>query len=202
LSALIPPGTASVLLSHAEGMDQTIYKRIAELEARKDWDGLAQFADENLKVDRNIASWWFIAGYAHTQAGRHAKAAECYAEVVRLTPDDILGSASLAQAYRDAKQPLRCVQTLNNAHVAQKGTMATYFLLGDCYSDLDRDLPAATAYREAIKLNEDFAQAWYGLGRASARLGRLPDYEAAMKALTRLDPARAKQLAELRPGPR
>jgi tetratricopeptide (TPR) repeat protein len=199
LSALVPDGTASVLMSNLQGEADANRKRIAELEARKDWDGLAKFADENLAKDRNNASWWFVAGYAHTQAGRHTRAAECFAEMVRVTPDDLLGWASLAQAYRDAKQPLRAVQTLNNAHAVRPGTMATYYLLGECYSDLDRDLPASEAYREALKFNPDFAQAWYGLGKTSARLGRLPDYEAAMKALTRLDPARAKQLAELRP---
>ena len=48
----------------------------------------------------------------------------------------------LAQTYRDMRQPLRAVQTLNNAHLVHKGTASTYFLLGESYAELDRDLPA------------------------------------------------------------
>jgi len=202
VSALLPDGTVSALLSHLDKEQDGNRKRILEMEARKDWDGIAKFADENLAKDRNNADWWFIAGYAHSEAGRHQRAIECYSEMVRLAPDDLLASISLAQAYRTTKQPLRAVQTLNNVLRTSKGTSGIYFLLGESYSDLDRDLPASAAYREAVQLDGQFANAWYGLGRAYARLGRREDYEKALTALGKLDPALAKQLAELRPGRR
>lgn len=202
VSALLPDGTMSVLLSHLESEPDSNRKRILEMEARKDWDGIAKFADDNLAKDRNNADWWFVAGYAHSEAGRHQRAIECYSEMVRLAPDDMLASTTLAQEYRTAKQPARAVQTLNNALRTRKGTPGIYFLLGESYADLDRDLPASTAYREAVKLDDRFAKAWYGLGRAYARLGRKDDYEKALTRLGKLDPALAKQLAELRPGPR
>ncbi len=202
IAALIPDGTVSVLLSHLQKEEDGNRRRIVEMEARKDWDGIAKFAEDNLAKDRNNADWWFIAGYAHSEAGRNQRAIECYSEMVRLAPDDMLGSTSLAQSYRAAKQPLRAVQTLNNALRTRKGAPSTYFLLGESYADLDRDLPAAAAYREAVQLDGKFAMAWFGLGRAYARLGRAADYETALKALGKLDPALAKQLAELRPGPR
>ena len=198
-NALIPDGTMSVLLSHLQKEEEGNRKRILELEARKDWDGIAKFAEDNLAKDRNSADWWFVAGYAHSEAGRHQRAVECYSETVRLAPDDMLGSTSLAQSYRAIKQPQRAVQTLNNAHLVRKGTDATWFLLGECYADLNRDLPAAAAYREAVQLNDRLAPAWFGLGRASARLGRVADYESALKALSGLDATLAKQLADLRP---
>ena len=199
ISALIPDGTIPMLLGNLQGVEEGNQKRIAELEARQDWDGLTKFAEENLAKDRNSADWWLVAGYAHSQAGRHQRAIDCLSERVRLAPDDMLGWNMLAQSYRDAKQPQRAVQTLNNAHLVRKGTDATWFLLGECYADLNRDLPAAAAYREAVQLNERMAPAWFGLGRASARLGRVADYESALTALNGLDAALAKQLAELRP---
>jgi len=201
-SALIPDGTVSVLLSHFQGTDDVNRKRIAELEARKDWDGLAKFAEENLAKDKNNGDWWFVAGYAHAQAGRQPRAIDCYTEMVRLAPDDMLGWVSLAQAYRDSKQPLRAAQTLNNAHNVRAGTFETYYMLGESYADLNRDLPAAAAYREALKLNKDFAQAWFGLGRASARLGHRTEFEQAVKALERLSPPLAKELSAMRPAAR
>jgi predicted Zn-dependent protease len=202
VSSLLPEGTTSVLLSHLQGEADANRKRILEMEARKDWNGIAKFADENLAKDKNNASWWFVAGYAHAEAGRHQRSIDCYTEMVRLSPDDAAGWVVLAQAYRDTKQPLRAIQTLNNAHVVRKGTASTYFLLGESYADLDRDLPASAAYREATQLDGEFAQAWFGLGRASARLGRTSDYETALKTLQKLHPAMAKELAELRPGRR
>lgn len=202
LMSAMPEGTASILLSHFQSEEDGNRRRIAEFESRKDWDGLARFAEANLEKDRNNASWWFVAGYAHAQAGRQPRAADCYSEMVRLAPDDVLGWTLLAGAYRDSRQPLRAVQALNNAHLIRKGTPGTYFLLGESYSDLDRDLPAAAAYREAVQLDSRFAKAWFGLGRASARLGRAADYEAALKTLTGLDLALAKELAELRPARR
>jgi len=202
INALVPDGTIPTLLGNLKGVEEGNQKRIAELEARQDWDGLTKFAEENLAKDKNSADWWLVAGYAHSQAGRHQRAIDCLSEKVRLAPDDMLGWNMLAQSYRDAKQPQRAVQTLNNAHLVRKGTDATWFLLGESYSDLDRDLPAAAAYREAVQLNDRFAPAWFGLGRASARLGRVADYESALTALNGLDAGLAKQLAELRPRPR
>jgi cytochrome c-type biogenesis protein CcmH/NrfG len=91
------------------------------------------------------------------------------------------------------------VQTLTNALRVRQGNADTWFLLGESYSDLDRDLPAAAAYREAVQLNSEFPRAWFGLGRAYARLGRRAEYEQALKSLERLDVSLAKELAELRP---
>ena len=198
----LPDGTVSVLLTHIQGIGEDGRRRIAALEVHKDWDGLAKFAEENIAANRNIADWWLVAGYAHAQAGRNARSIEYFTERVRLAPDDLLGWNLLAQSYRDTGRPQRAVQTLNNAHLVRQGTPATWYLLGESYSDLDRFLPAAAAYREAVQLERGFAQAWFGLGRAYSRLGRRPEYEQALKALEPLDPALAKKLAELRPGPR
>lgn len=198
----VPDGTLSTLLGNIQGMEDANRKRVAELEARKDWEGLVKLAEENLAKDRNNADWWTVAGYAHSQAGRHALAVQSYSEVVRLVPDEMLGWSLLAQAYRDAKQPARAVQTLNNAHLVRQGTAESWFLLGECYADLDRDLPAASAYREALERDRTSARAWFGLGRAYARLGRRAEFEQALKSLGQLDPALAQQLAELRPAAR
>jgi len=202
LFSLLPDGTTSILLSHFQDMDESNQKRVAELEARKDWEGLTKLAEENLARDRNSSEWWIVAGYAHSQAGRHQRASECYSEVVRLAPDDMLGWSLLAQSYRDAKQPLRAVQTLNNAHQVRQGTAETWFLLGESYLDLGRDLPAVSAYREAVQRNGEFARAWFGMGRAYARLGRRAEFEQVLKRLEELNMPLAKELAELRPTPR
>jgi len=194
-----PDGTMSVLVSGLPDMEEGDQRRIAALEFRKDWDGLAKLSEENIARNRHNADWWLVAGYAHSQAGRNAQAVERFSERVRLAPDDLLGWTLLAQSYRDTGQPQRAVQTLNNAHLVRPGTPASLFLLGECYSDLNRYLPAAAAYREAVQLDRGFAHAWFGLGRAYARLGQRTEYEQVLKALQKLNPALAKELADLRP---
>ena len=198
MSAL-PDGTVSTLLGNLQGVEDANRKRVAELEARKDWDGLVKLAGENLARDPNNADWWTVAGYAHSQAGRYAPAIQCYNEVVRLSPDEMLGWSLLAQTYRDMKEPARAVQTLTHAHLVRGGSAQTWYLLGESYSDLNRDVPAVSAYREALGFNREFAQAWFGLGRAYSRLGRVAEFDQALKALAQLDPALADQLAKQRP---
>jgi len=192
-------GTPSVLLTHLKSLGESNQKVIAELELRKDWDGLAKAGEAGAKLDPHNADWWFVAGYAYARAGRHGLAVQRFTERVRLAPDDILGSNMLAQAYRDSGQPARAVQVLNNAHLARAGTPATYYLLGESYSDLNRYLPAAAAYRESVKLDSKFARSWFGLGRSAAELGQRDDYNEALKALRALDPELAKELAAIRP---
>jgi predicted Zn-dependent protease len=195
----LPDGSVSILLTHLKSIEEGNKKVISELESRKDWNALAKVAETIISTNPHNADWYFVAGYAYSQAGRHGLAIERFTERVRLAPDDILGSNMLAQAYRDAGQPARAVQVLNNAHLARPGTPATYYLLGESYSDLNRYLPAAAAYREAVKLDPHLAQAWLGLGRTAAELGQRLDYDRALKTLRELDPALAKQLAGIRP---
>lgn len=168
VSALLPDGTVSILLSHLEGVDDANRRRIVELESRADWDGLAKFAEDNLAKDRRIADWWLVAGYAHSRAGRHPRAIECYGEMVRLAPDDMLGWSLLAQSYRAAGQPQRAVQALNNALLVRRDDPQTWFVLGGAYSDL----------------------------------GRIAEFDQALRALEKLDPGLAGELAKQRPAAR
>jgi len=195
----LPDGTVSVLLAHLKRFNEADQKVISELEYHKEWNALAKLAEVQVAADRHNADWWFVAGYAYSKSGRHGMAVERFTERVRLAPDDMVGWNLLAQAHRDAGQSLRAVQTLNNAHLVRPGTPATYYLLGESYSDLNRYLPAAAAYRESVKLDSKFVQAWFGLGRSAAQLGQRADYGQALKALRELDPALAKELAAIKP---
>lgn len=196
--SVLPDGTIPALLGHLQSVDDGNRRRIVELESRGDWNGLAKLAEENLARDGRIADWWLVAGYAYSQMGRHERAAECYGEMVRLAPDDMLGWNLLAQSQREARQPQRAVQTLNNALLVRRDSVATWFLLGETYTDLGRPALAVDAYREALKLEQQLAQAWFGLGRSYARLGRTAEYEDALQALGRLNPALADELSKLR----
>ncbi len=202
LSSLIPDGTTSILLSHLKGREEGNQKRVLEMESRKDWDGLVKLAEENLAKDRKNTAWWLVAGYAHTQAGRHQRAIECFREMAELSPDDVTSWELLAQSYRAAGQPQRAVQTINNALRVKDDVPSIWLVLGQSYDDLARADLAFGAYRTAVKLDKELAQAWFGLGRASARLNRRTEFEQAVKVLEGLNPPLAQELAAMRPGSR
>ena len=75
ISALIPDGTASVLLGHLQGVEDGNRRRIVELEQRGDWQGLAAFADSNIGRDPFSPEWRMIGGYAHARLGENSRAA-------------------------------------------------------------------------------------------------------------------------------
>lgn len=196
LMSALPAGTASVLMSNLERVEDTNRTRVAELEAGGDWAGLLQFANENLARQPSNADWWLVAGYANTRLERHEQAAQCFGEVIRLEPDEAAGWHLLAQSHRVMKQPQRAVVLLDRALLILRDSPVTHFMLGESYGDLGRFPAAAAAYRHALRLDPKFAQAWYGLGRAEIRNGRVTEAEQAVKALEPLDPRLAAGLAQ------
>lgn len=199
LMALVPDGTVPILLSHLEGVNESNRQRLAEFEQRRDWDGLARFAEDNIAKDRSSADWWTVAGYAYSRLGQYPRAIECYNEVVRLAPDEITGWNLLAQAWRASGQPQRAIATLNNALLIGRDAPVTFYLLGETYTDIGRLRPAVNAYQQALKLNPEFAQAWFGMGRAYVRQERYAEAADIVKALEKLDPRLAAELSKLLP---
>jgi tetratricopeptide (TPR) repeat protein len=200
VGALMPASALTTLLGNMGRVSDDSLKRVVELERKGDWDELARFAEQNITRDRSNAEWWLIAGYARSQLGRHASAAQAYDMVVRLEPDNAAGWNMLAQSYRANGELNRAVNTLNNALLALRDPAATHFLLGEAYMDLGRSQDAAAAYREAVKIEAGFGAAWFGLARAYERAGRTAEARDAESQLEKLDPAQARRLRESRSG--
>ncbi|MBX3651252.1 MAG: tetratricopeptide repeat protein [Burkholderiales bacterium] len=186
LSALVPDGTASVLLGHLQGVEDGNRRRIVELEQRGAWSELAAFADANIGRDPFSPEWRMIGGYAQARQGEHRRAATYFAEMVRLAPDDPAGYHFLAEAQRAAGQPLLALKTLDRALLVLRDSPLTHHLAGETNSDLGRFREAAGAYRRALRDAPGFADAWFGLGRAALELGRESEAREALAALEQL----------------
>lgn len=194
LSALVPDGTASVLLGHMQGTADVNRQRVADLEKQGDWSGLAKFAEDNIVRDGFSAEWRLVAGYARSQLREYPQAIAHFSELVRLAPDDAAGYHFLAETQRVAGQPERAVTTLERALLVVRESSVTFRLLGDANSDAARYVPAATAYRRALAIDAADAEAWFGLGRASLRLARSSDAREALRALEQMRSPRAAEL--------
>jgi tetratricopeptide (TPR) repeat protein len=196
VAALVPQGTLNVVLGNLEQLEDTNRQRVAELERGGRWDELARFAERELGKERSNADWWLIAGYARSQLLQHGAAADAYAQVVRLEPDNPAGWHLLAQSHRAAGEPRRAVNALENARFALRDSPLTSYLLGESYSDLRRYDQAAAAYREALKIEQRFPAAWFALAMSYARLGRTAEAREAQGRLEKLDPQLARRLRE------
>src|SRR5687768_6404395 len=102
IASLLPQGTIHMMLGNLERVSDENRKRVAELEQRGDWHGLASLAERNLAIGRSNADWWLVSGYARSQLRDHAAAAKAYQEVLRLEPDSPAGWHLLAQTHRAA----------------------------------------------------------------------------------------------------
>jgi tetratricopeptide (TPR) repeat protein len=201
MSALIPEGTASVLLGHLEGVADANRRHIAGLEQRGAWAELAAFADSNIRRDPFSPEWRLVGGYAHVQLKDSARASVYFAEMLRLAPDDPSAYHFLANAQRVALQPQLALKTLDRALLVQRDNPLTWHLLGEVYGDLGRFAEAAAAYRMALREAPRFAAAWSGLGRTALRLGRAAEAQEALAALESLQSPEAAKLKTLMSGP-
>ena len=197
LNAMIPDGTASMLFSHLQDVEDSNRQRIVELEQRGDWAGLVEFADANIAKDPFSANWRMIGGYAQSQLRNYPQATDYFGEMVRLAPDEAAGYHFLAEAQRADGQPLRALTTLERALLVVRQSALTHHLLGEVNSDLGRYRRAAGAYRRAVDIDPLLDKAWFGLGRASLRLRRAGDVQEALHALEEMPSPRAAELLTL-----
>ena len=188
LFSLIPDGTIPTLLSHLERESDINRKRVAALERSADWQGLAKFADENIAKDRANASWWLVAGYANSRHKNHARALECFRELIRLEPDSPDGWNLLAQEHRAVGESQRAVDVLTQALTALRDAPLTLFLLGESYSDLGRFELAARSYRQALDWDGGLMPAWAGLARSQIKLGRMSEAESIARSVEKSNP--------------
>jgi len=171
-------------------------KLISELNKKKDWAGLLRFAQGKQRQDPAGSDWPVIGGYALFRQGEYPKAIAVLGPVVQSNPEDIGAWNLLGEAQRRAGQPGQATRTLERASIVGRTSFVTFFFLGEAYRDSQRLDRAVPAYREATRLAPEFAQAWFELGSASARMGDKTQAAAALDNLKTLDPGLAEKLRE------
>jgi tetratricopeptide (TPR) repeat protein len=191
-----PPTVDSLPASALSGRGDSYDARetISELNKKKDWDGLLTIAKNMQRLDPGGGDWGVIAGYALFRKGEYPKAIAVLAPVVQRNPEDIDAWNLLGETQRRAGQPGQAVRTLEQASIVGRTSFVTFFYLGEAYRDSQRLDRAVAAYREATRLAPDFAQAWFELGAASARLGDRDEAKVALGNLQTLNPALADEL--------
>ena len=71
---------------------------------------------------------------------------------------------------------------------ARPGDTLAWYNLGTAYSILDQADKAIEAYREALRINPEYADAWYNLGGAYSRLNQIDKAITAYREALRINP--------------
>lgn len=183
---------ASALVGRGGSLDER--ERIAELDQKRDWDGLLRYAEERQRRDPEGSDWGVVAAYAWVRHGDYPKATSALSRVIQRNPEDVGAWNLLGESQRRAGQPGQAARTLERASAIGRTSFATFFLLGEAYRDANRLDRAIHAYREAARLESDFARAWYELGVAYLRTGQRDEVSGVLERLEKLDPALAEEL--------
>ncbi|MSQ72105.1 MAG: tetratricopeptide repeat protein [Betaproteobacteria bacterium] len=170
---------------------------IAELERKQDWTGLAALAETRIAADRKSSEWWVIYGYAELQMRDYPRATAAFTRSTEVSPEDVDGWNMLGEAQRLSGQPGRAVQTLGRALAIDPTSPMTRFLLGEASRDDGRLERAKAHYRDALRLDQKYAPALFGLATVLMRTGPANEYQATHDQLQKADPVLAEQLRGL-----
>ena len=188
----IDPLPATALSERGDSLPER--ELIAELNRKRDWNGLLHYAQERQRVDPEGPDWGVIAGYAWLRRGDYSKASSLLSQVVRRNPEDVGAWNLLGESQRRAGQPGLAARTLERASAIGRTSYVTFFYLGESYREAQRLDRAIPAYREAVRLEPEFARAWFELGAACVRTGDKDEVAASLERLEKLDPALAGEL--------
>jgi len=149
--------------------------------------GLA-LAPPALVVQAQTAEELYTQGRAAYNDGRYAEAADLFAEVVRLEPDNEDAYVFLGLALRRLGQLEDAVAAYQSAIDLDPSYAIAYINLGVALRRLGQLEDAVAAFQSAIDLDPDYAIAYYNLGIALRDLGQLEEAVAAFQSAIDLDP--------------
>jgi tetratricopeptide (TPR) repeat protein len=143
-----------------------------------------------------------LLAYILNQLGQHQEAltaAQAALQLKREPADEGWAFYNIATAEDKLGRRVEALASFGAAIKAYNQTGRTLdpddlYLMGNAYLQLEQDMPAIKAFRQAINVRPDFPQARYNLGVAYFATGNRKGASDEYTALRRLDPARAAKL--------
>ncbi len=191
---LIPDDTIPVLFANLKGLETPVQERLIALERKQDWPGILVLAEEALVKDPRRPEWWFVKSHTLGQLARWPEAARASAEAVRFNPLDLDYWRRLAQAQQLSGDKDLAINTLERSLQVSREEPETFFLLGELHREQGNLRAASPAYREALRLQQNLPEAWYGLGLIATIQGRQDERTAIIERLRSMAPELAKRL--------
>ncbi len=118
----------------------------------KDARQALQYANEEKKVNPNLADAYLLAAEAHSELGQFSLCAGEYQRAIRLRPQNAQIYVKLAQCYRKAGSLDVAIAMLNQAAIQESGLPDIYKEQGAIYEQKGDVLRAVEAYRQYFVL--------------------------------------------------
>jgi tetratricopeptide (TPR) repeat protein len=132
--------------------------------SKDDCENALPYFEKAVESDNNYAEAWAQAGFCREKLGRHAEAIEASKKAVNLRPSAEsyfnLGLANYyLKQYREAADSYRQSIKIDPYNAAD-----AYYALGLAYRDWGRPEEEIQAYKNAIRLRQDYTSAYERLG--------------------------------------
>jgi len=169
-----------------------------EMKARlADWLGKSEQAVETwkrcLELDPKYAHAYVGMAAAAAKKADHRNAEELARKAIEIAPDSFMARSVLAESLLNLGRPEEVEPVL--ADFLQRDPRSHgYFLLGQAFWQMQQYEKAREAYESSVRIYTDYAEAYFGLARACARVGREDEAAAAMaryrELMARREPTR------------
>jgi Flp pilus assembly protein TadD len=126
--------------------------------------------------------------------GDFSRAVDNFQQYVAQHPNDVEGLNNLAANLINVGRPREAVEPLERALKLKPRHVGSHVSLGFAYLGLGDPARAKALFREAIALQYDAPQAWYGLARANLESGDIDAARKAVGLLGQLDPKLAARI--------
>src|SRR5258705_5453605 len=159
--------------------------------SKDDCENALPYFEKAVESDSNYAEAWAQAGFCKEKLGRHADAIEASKKAVNLRPSaESYFNIGLAnyylKQYRDAAESYRQSIKLDPYNAAD-----AYYALGLGYRDWGRPDDEIQAYKQAIRLRQDYVSAYERLGSRYLKSKKYPEAIDVFKQISVLKPGDA-----------
>jgi tetratricopeptide (TPR) repeat protein len=128
-----------------------------------------------------------VAAEANSETGNRSRVIDIYETLARIRPNSVLYQIKLAENYLRLERDAEAIAAARRAIELEKHPRAYYFI-GNLYFELGQAEEAVEAFRQAVALDDKFAEAFYLLGVSENRRGKTENAIAALKQAVRLMP--------------
>lgn len=137
------------------------------------------------RLDRLVLVW---RAKAFLFLGMRASAKGVFLELVKRWPDDVLALNSLAYDAIQSQHPAIALDYYARVLKLQPQVSNAHFNHAFVAEEMGQSEVAEQGFRAALRIEEKMDRAWYGLGLALVRQGRLSEALDALKRNTTLQP--------------
>ncbi len=135
-------------------------KPIAEQTEQKPIHNADEIIPQSYPLILNEADFYFRQGIAYGESGEHRKAVKCFAQVIRLRPDNADAYYNRGVANNKAGIYKKAVKDFTQAIRICPTYSAAYIYRGYIYAELDKPELACRDFQKAAELGNSIGMEW------------------------------------------